>query len=871
LAGGPCAWAFLGAIAIGCAGAESDGVQSAATSAPAAVLVDFGRRQQDVAAGYMAWSEVTSASSPAFGGVQMTIKSAESDGSLAWRTRQPVTGPLGDLVEDAVTSRGGLKLTFQALAAGFYELRTYHHDSGVSSSPGTLDVLVTDADSPAGRMVVQAIPISVGRTDAGVTVQSTSIRADGHDVSLTVVRRSANEAWLNGFELRADSSSFLRLSHDGTSASVHVIDQTASPASGSQTVTLPALTANLTVTADGHALAFTQPANPNGPEVLASFTVPSGTLALRLSYDQTDASLPYESLWYLEFDRVVGPKHLTIDLPAGASVTQNNIDDSDPDPHHVVFDVPDGQEVDPLVVYSAPDVPDLYDTIITPHFEIRLAQAHRAYDSAVTALLENAYAIHVANTGQQVNQFQALPRYPFAYPPGGFVFGGAVLSGGLSFKGQSTVNARLVPLIAMNMQFGSNLMVAISLHELGNGWGGLWESPDPNNRPPSWIDNEGHAGFLRAQAELDLGYCADAQREQADHFADFAACTSDCAAEIPLVSLQARYGWAPLRAYYAGIQSGAFDFSGLDEVGKADLLAEFFSQQVGQNLTSFFDAIHVTLSAQMRSELAMRFPPANVPIIQFLTCRPATLRVTPSPLPLKAYTGEATASAAVYACAPAGWSAKLSTTRGLTLSPAAATSCGAAQVVATVGTTGQGSVGTLSFQSSGAAGSPKAVPLQVSVAAGPRNILRDGGFEGTLSDNWSLVEFESTSTLAKDTSVFHSGKSSARIVSPTENDARAVETVTIRPNTVYRLTGFVRLQNGSLGSGPNVALELPDASSFARSGPDLAGTRDWRFVSVSFLSGSATSLLAEARLGFYSDESIGTAWFDDLSLEDIGR
>src|SRR5262249_49004901 len=147
-------------------------VPTAASAAPAAVLVDLGRNQQDVAAGYMAWSEVTTASSAAFGGVQMTIKSAEPDGSLAWRTRQPVTGPLGHLVRAGVTSRGGLRLTSQALAAGNYELRTYHHDSGSQTSPGTLDVLVTDADASA-RSVTQGIPISVGRTDATATVQAT--------------------------------------------------------------------------------------------------------------------------------------------------------------------------------------------------------------------------------------------------------------------------------------------------------------------------------------------------------------------------------------------------------------------------------------------------------------------------------------------------------------------------------------------------------------------------------------------------------------------------------------------------------------------------------------------------------------------------
>ena len=50
----------------------------------------------------------------------------------------------------------------------------------------------------------------------------------------------------------------------------------------------------------------------------------------------------------------------------------------------------------------------------------------------------------------------------------------------------------------------------------------------------------------------------------------------------------------------------------------------------------------------------------------------------------------------------------------------------------------------------------------------------------------------------------------------------------------------------------------------------MAGsTFDWTYVATEFTNVSRTSVTVAARLGYYGQLTSGTAWFDDLKIEEI--
>ena len=147
------------------------------------------------------------------------------------------------------------------------------------------------------------------------------------------------------------------------------------------------------------------------------------------------------------------------------------------------------------------------------------------------------------------------------------------------------------------------------------------------------------------------------------------------------------------------------------------------------------------------------------------------------------------------------------------------------------------------------------------------DVLLNGGFEdgGSTPDFWGKDAWIiSRSTFTWDSAQKHSGNRSVGISNDTTNDARWVQTVSVQPNAKYRLSGWTKTQdvatNGDRGANLSILGGFTSTNK-------LYGTNDWTFVSVDFDTGSVTSLQVAARLGMYSGDTTGTAWFDDLKLE----
>lgn len=157
---------------------------------------------------------------------------------------------------------------------------------------------------------------------------------------------------------------------------------------------------------------------------------------------------------------------------------------------------------------------------------------------------------------------------------------------------------------------------------------------------------------------------------------------------------------------------------------------------------------------------------------------------------------------------------------------------------------------------------------------GGTNLLTNSGFErsavgGGAPAAWTADTEVSSSTLAWDDGVSHSGRHSVRIQSPTPADVWWVQTVDVRPHTLYRLSGWIKTRDVARSpevrdSGANISL----LGTFDRTVAVL-GTRDWTQVAVTLDSADLTQLTVAARLGFWGGVTAGTAWFDDLRLTQV--
>lgn len=101
-----------------------------------------------------------------------------------------------------------------------------------------------------------------------------------------------------------------------------------------------------------------------------------------------------------------------------------------------------------------------------------------------------------------------------------------------------------------------------------------------------------------------------------------------------------------------------------------------------------------------------------------------------------------------------------------------------------------------------------------------------------------------------------------RIVNHSPNDARFAQIIKVLPNTLYRLSGYVKAEaEGGVGANLSVA----NIYVFSESVFEMDG--EWRYLEMYGRTGSNQyEVTLFARLGGYSGEAEGEALFDDLSL-----
>jgi hypothetical protein len=148
---------------------------------------------------------------------------------------------------------------------------------------------------------------------------------------------------------------------------------------------------------------------------------------------------------------------------------------------------------------------------------------------------------------------------------------------------------------------------------------------------------------------------------------------------------------------------------------------------------------------------------------------------------------------------------------------------------------------------------------------GRPNLLTNPSFEEGQT-GWEFSSFGSRGAITVDTAEKHQGKASIRIENPAGDDSFLKQTVAVKPKTRYRLTGYIKTKDVVVkGSGATLSLE----GGFEKT-ESITGTKSWAKVSFEFDSGALSSLKVGPRLGHHGNMAMGVAWFDELSLVELG-
>lgn len=152
------------------------------------------------------------------------------------------------------------------------------------------------------------------------------------------------------------------------------------------------------------------------------------------------------------------------------------------------------------------------------------------------------------------------------------------------------------------------------------------------------------------------------------------------------------------------------------------------------------------------------------------------------------------------------------------------------------------------------------------------NLLQNPGFEeldedgmpvGWYTDAYNIQEGFTVFTVSEDA---YEGSACVTVDNRMENDARFAQEVTVEPESLYCLSGWVRAEDvADSGHGANLSVEGVYAFS-----EGVYGTGDWQYIEWYGETGEdQTKITVFARVGGYSGESLGMASFDSLSLKKV--
>lgn len=123
------------------------------------------------------------------------------------------------------------------------------------------------------------------------------------------------------------------------------------------------------------------------------------------------------------------------------------------------------------------------------------------------------------------------------------------------------------------------------------------------------------------------------------------------------------------------------------------------------------------------------------------------------------------------------------------------------------------------------------------------------------------------SKFTRDFDVKYSTSNSYKISSENQNNAAFYKEIEVQPNTVYKVSCFVKTDNvipeeTNTDGGANIG--IIESYEISKS---IVGTNDWQQIEMMFNSQNRTSVKIGFRLGGNTGTAQGTAWFSDIKLE----
>ena len=158
---------------------------------------------------------------------------------------------------------------------------------------------------------------------------------------------------------------------------------------------------------------------------------------------------------------------------------------------------------------------------------------------------------------------------------------------------------------------------------------------------------------------------------------------------------------------------------------------------------------------------------------------------------------------------------------------------------------------------------PGAVAAEAELAANPG--FEEG--EGPDAYFWKSDSWEDKGEFRWDASQKHTGQKSVCIINDRPTDSRYKQKLTVKPDTCYRLSCWIRTENAGSGTkGANISVE-----GLSHTSRDIKGTSvDWEYVELYGITGkSQTEITLTLGLGGYSSLNSGKAWFDDVSVVEL--
>lgn len=149
------------------------------------------------------------------------------------------------------------------------------------------------------------------------------------------------------------------------------------------------------------------------------------------------------------------------------------------------------------------------------------------------------------------------------------------------------------------------------------------------------------------------------------------------------------------------------------------------------------------------------------------------------------------------------------------------------------------------------------------------DLIKNGGFEknnGKLPGSWRTEAYDSAHrtihfSVIKGTA--YSGDYCVKIENVDKTDSRFIQTVSVKSNSYYKITGQIMAEVPQNQRGANLSV----MGVFASSADVTNSGNEWRYVELFGKTGpKQNSITVACRLGGYGEESNGIAFFDDIHL-----